>query len=88
MQQRNSRLKFGLHVAALESLNPHETALVVLDPHYALRTIPGRRAVLGKERSVLQILLVHDDGRAGCALETHHTVPCHVLGTSISRRTN
>lgn len=50
-------LELRLHVAGLVSLGPHETALVVLNTHDSLGSIPALGPVLGEESLVLEVWL-------------------------------
>ena len=66
-------------MAGLEGLDPHQSALVVLDAHDALCAVPAGHAVLGEEGLVLEVWELDVDRGLGLGLEAELVVPGHVL---------
>lgn len=75
----NPRLILRLHVAALMSLRPHKTALVVLDSHNSLRSIQSRGPILRENIRVHQVGHGDVDGRLWLLLETEFAIPRGIL---------
>lgn len=78
---RDARLELGLHVAAHESLNPHESALVVLNTHDTLSTIQAGGTVLSKDVGIHEIGDIDVDRLVRLFLEAKMAIPGHVLDT-------